>query len=505
MIEHAAIAVEVAHIPHAWIRERRWFGAKGRAIAAVDALDWGPLPGAEAAILALARVRYADGGADLYALPLLASSEQRLADSATPAAHELGNGERLFLHDALASPAVRDGLLRLMLERAELPMQNGLLLFRPEPALLGTPPSQGNSRLLSVEQSNSALVYGDYAFMKLFRRVVPGLNPDVEVGLFLTRAGFQQVPPVLGDAVYVSGGQEHSLALLQSWVANDGTAWDAMLGRLAAFFAALPSDPASDDEVARRTAELAAGHFVELEQLGRLTGELHRALASDADDPAFAPRPITPAMIAGWQASIRRLRDAIVPRLGAMAPELPQAQRTTVERVVASGGRIEAGIVALDGLAGAGVTATRFHGDYHLGQILIAERGYWIIDFEGEPMRSLEERRAHGSPLQDAAGMLRSLSYAASAALFAAGEAAPHNSLARYAGEWEQQARRAFLRGYWQTVQGASFVPDNDRVRDEALRAFELEKALYEVGYELNNRPDWLPIPLRGVVGAIGG
>ena len=504
MTEHAAIAIELAHLPHGWLRDRRWFSAKGRTIAAIDTVDWGPLPGADTAILALARVRYTDGGADIYALPLLASGEERLAGAIAPAAFELPGDGRAYIHDALGAPAVRDALLGLMLDSAELPMQDGRVLFRPEPAFLEIPPSQGNSRLLSVEQSNSALVFDDRAFLKLFRRVVTGLNPDVEVGRFLTRAGFPHVPPVLGDAVYLAGTQEHSLALLQAWAANQGAAWDTMLERLAAFFAAVPRGHCSEEEIERTTARLAHEHFEQLEQLGRLTGELHRALASDSDDPDFAPRPVTRTMTTGWKASIRELRDAMLPQLAARAPELPRDQREIVERVLGARGRIEDAVTALDGLDGAGVTATRFHGDYHLGQILVTESGYLVIDFEGEPMRSLEERRAHGSPLKDVAGMLRSLSYAASAGLFTAGDAVPGVSLTRFAGEWEQQARRAFLHRYWDAVQGASFVPADQQVRDAALRAFELEKALYELGYELNNRPDWLPIPLRGIAGAIG-
>lgn len=505
MIEFAAIAVELAHLPHEWLRERRWFGAKGRTIAAVDAIDWGPLPGAEAAILALARVRYADGGADVYALPLLASSENRLAEAGAPPAFELSNGERVFVHDALASAGVRDGLLRLLLDGAELPMQDGMLVFRPEPALLAMRASAGNSRLLNVEQSNSSLVYGDEAFLKLFRRVVAGLNPDVEVGLFLTRAGFEHVPRVLGDAVYRSEGHEHSLLLLQEWVPNEGAAWDHMLRRLAAFFDKLPAAGSASGQVAHSTAGLAGDHFADLEQIGRLTGSLHRALASDPDDPAFAPRVITPAMTAAWQAAMRELRDDMLQRLAAKAPELSHEQRESIEQLLAARARIEAGIAALGRLAGSGVTATRFHGDYHLGQLLLAGDSFLIIDFEGEPMRSLAERRAHGSPLKDVAGMLRSLSYVASAGLFAAREATGRDDLSPYASEWEQQARRAFLKGYWEAVSGASFVPADKQVRDGALRAFELEKALYELGYELNNRPAWLPIPLRGIAAAIEG
>lgn len=506
MIEHSAIAAAIARIPHSWLLERRWFGAKGRAVAAVETLDWGALPGPDAAIVALVRVSYAGGGADSYMLPLLASSHTHLPEASAPAAVELEHdGQRMYVHDALASAPVRDALLRLMLDRAELPLRNGQLVFRPEPELLDSAPPASRSRLLSVEQSNSSLVYDDRAFMKLFRRVVPGLNPDVEVGRFLKRAGFEQAPVVLGDAVYVRDGQEYSLALLQAWVPNDGAAWDRTLDRLAAFYAAVAADGRQDpDELERRTAEQGRAEFAAFAQLGRLTGELHLALASDSHDPAFAPRTITAAATAAWKASIRELRRAMLPQLAVRGPELPADQRAIVERLLASDARIEAGIAALDGLAAAGLTATRFHGDYHLGQILVAEHGYLVIDFEGEPMRSLAERRAHGSPLKDVAGMLRSLSYAASAGLFAARAATPAPGLAQYASAWEQQARRWFLESYWNTVRGASFVPPDERVRDGALRAFELEKALYELGYELNNRPDWLPIPLRGIAGAIG-
>lgn len=251
---------------------------------------------------------------------------------------------------------------------------------------------------------------------------------------------------------------------------------------------------------------MAARQLDEIRQLGSLTGELHLALSSDANDPDFAPRPLTAEQVQAWQSAIREDAATMLDDLQRRTSDLPDEQQSAVRALLDDRDKIERRIGDLAPLAEAGVTMTRYHGDYHLGQVLVSERGFLILDFEGEPLRSLAERRSHSSPLKDVAGMLRSFSYAAHAGLLAAREehepdaaAVIEVQLGAWAAAWECCTRDSFLAGYTETTDGAAFVPDQPDLLQAALAVFELEKALYELRYELNNRPDWLLIPLRGI------
>jgi trehalose synthase-fused probable maltokinase len=367
---------------------------------------------------------------------------------------------------------------------------------------------------VTTEQSNSSIIYDRQAILKCFRRIVAGVNPDVEVSHFLTvRAGFGHTPAMLGSIAYISAeGVEHSLGVLQAFVPNEGDAWEHTLVELGRFLSAVPHrDLFQDDLLVQETQHLTARSLDEIKQLGALTGEMHIALASDPADPDFAPRPLTPNQVLAWQTSIRAESDAILGELERRAGQLPPEQQGAVAALLAARPRIEQRIAQLAPLGEAGLVITRYHGDYHLGQVLVSGQGLLILDFEGEPLRSLAERRAHSSPLKDVAGMLRSLSYAAYAALLSAESKASaaadptdpddraHRELAAWADAWERCAREAFRDGYVSATQGAAFVPQQPALRDTAIAVFELEKALYELNYELNNRPDWLPIPLHGI------
>jgi maltose alpha-D-glucosyltransferase/alpha-amylase len=274
--------------------------------------------------------------------------------------------------------------------------------------------------------------------------------------------------------------------------------------------AAQQQEIGSPAELISETQRLAAQQLTGIEQLGALTGEMHLALSHDANDPDFAPRPLLPAQVATWQATIRDESDTILGELGQRVGDLPAAEQAAIAALLDSRPRIAQRIAQLEALGNAGMVVTRFHGDYHLGQVLVSGQGWLILDFEGEPLRTLAERRAHSSPLKDVAGMLRSFGYAAYSAVLAAEQqilaANPAETagsiraqLLPWAAAWEQCARAAFSNGYIQATQQAPFVPQEPALRDAAIAVFELEKGLYELNYELNNRPDWLPIPLQGI------
>jgi trehalose synthase-fused probable maltokinase len=519
-LQPAALAAAIPTIGNEWLRGRRWFSSKNRTVAAITVSDWGALPpmaGAAAdahgpGILALARLRYDDGPDDLYLLPLIASRDPQPLGARTPAAATIEqDGVTWHVHDAFQFASFQRRLLELLTAGATLPLEQGQVVFKPEAALAEALPASAlaaiPTRLVTAEQSNSSIIYGQRAILKCFRRVSAGVNPDVEVSRFLTtRAGFRATPAMFGSIDYLSReGVAHSLGLLQAFAPNRGDAWEHTLRQLARFLARAPGDgELSEQALARETIELASEQLIEISQLGRLTGELHLALASDAADPDFAPRPLTVEQLATWRTTIQRESETVLRALEQRLPELPAEQQDAVRSLLAARPQIAARIAGLAELADAGLTLTRYHGDYHLGQVLVAEAGWLILDFEGEPLRSLAERRAHSSPLKDVAGMLRSLSYAAQTGLRdAAGSSNDRAQLARWAESWEQQARAAFVGSYRSVTEGAPFTPRSAAQLDAALAIFELEKALYELNYELNNRPDWLLIPLRGILRAL--
>jgi maltose alpha-D-glucosyltransferase/alpha-amylase len=505
------IAEALPRIGFAWLRERRWFSSKGRSLAALTLNDWGALPLPDPGVAALVEACYTSGRPEQYFLPLIATTDQQPAGVRTPPALSLDHaGTTWYLHDAFQFGGFQRLLIEHLIAGNGLPLQHGRLVFGPEEALRQSPPPLKETRLVTAEQSNSSIIYDRAAILKCFRRVVAGLNPDVEVSRFLTtRAGFEHTPAMLGRIDYLAADDTaHSLGLLQSFVPNEGDAWEHTLKRIADFLAAARrSEAGPDADLVAETRRLAARSLDEIRQLGTLTGELHRALSSDSNDPDFAPRQLSAQQVSAWQAAIREEGAAVLDDLERRAAELPAEQQNAVKRLLRDRAKIERRVADLAPLGEAGVTITRYHGDYHLGQVLVGERGFLILDFEGEPLRSLDERRAHSSPLKDVAGMLRSFSYAAHAGLLAAREQDQHADdasalearLAPWMTAWERCARELFLAGYLQVTRGTEFVPRQPELLHTALAVFELEKALYELRYELNNRPDWLLIPLRGI------
>ena len=317
-------------------------------------------------------------------------------------------------------------------------------------------------RPIGVEQSNSSIVFGDETVLKVFRRLEPGINPELEVLQFLTRREFANIAP------------------LQGWYEYDGRSFGATLGVAQRFFSdAVGGWELALDQVGARPggpARTSSG------SLGAVTAQLHNALASDSSDPAFSPEEPSAESMSLLTATI----DEDIERVFVRLPD--------DERVAAIAGRGQdvREQISMRAQTGVGGRAIRTHGDYHLGQTLhrAGGKGWVIIDFEGEPARPLFERRQKRSPLRDVAGMLRSLAYATSAAEIMRGIPAP--------GQFEEQARAIFLENYFAAIDPA-LLPGGDAAIWNALAIFELEKAIYELQYELDNRPDWLPIPVAGI------
>jgi maltokinase len=317
------------------------------------------------------------------------------------------------------------------------------------------------ARRIEGEQSNTSVVFDEELILKVFRRLEAGLNPELELLRFLTERSFPHIPPLAGWYAYLGRPLESTLGILQTFVPGAIDGWELVLHEL------------------ERSPD---GFLGRLRRLGEVTGELHTALGSEHADAAFCPEEPSAE-------SLGLLTATIDDEIETVFGELP-TDAEVLEPIAGRGEEVRERLRDLGQLGTIG-KVIRHHGDYHLGQVLFASGDWLIIDFEGEPARPLPERRRKRSPLRDVAGMLRSFAYAASAGTILRGVDVPEG--------WEQRARAEFLDGYRATVD-QSLLPVSDEATARLLTIFELEKAVYELRYELDNRPDWVSIPVAGIV-----
>jgi trehalose synthase-fused probable maltokinase len=517
--------IEREHLPE-FLARQRWFAGKARPIAAVRIADWGVLTtGAEPVFLLLADVRFGDGGVDRYFLPVALAAGPRaqhiLADRRDRVlAVVQGAG---VLHDALETGAARH-LLEALAAGREIRLRRGLVRALPASALAGSGAGELSAlapRRLSGEQSNTSIVFGDRLILKLVRRVEPGPNPEHEVGYHLTeRVGFTGVPRLAGALEYRdASGAATTLGVLQALVRHEAGGWDHAVAHVRRCYdrALSRGEPApvlpprvsllqlGAEPVPPAAADAIGGYLEMAARLGRRTAELHAALADARGDPAFEPEPLTPAAWRRLAASLRAHGEAA---LGALAGGLERVPPACAGRAAALLGRRGAIAACFDGLAGleTPMSAIRVHGDFHLGQVLVAGGDVTILDFEGEPLKSIEERRSKQPALKDVAGMLRSFSYAAHAALFerAQDRVEVAAALDPWARAWHTFVSAAFLRAYRTAAAGAPFAPADAGTFERLLDVLLLDKALYELLYELNNRPAWLRIPIWSILALLG-
>ncbi len=515
-----------------WVEERRWFRGKARRVRSAAIRDTIPgwLPGG-AALIVLLDVQFSEGEPETYVVPVAAlpavAADAVVAQAPRAAIARIegaaaGDQGRLLL-DATAVPDFCASLLDAVGGRRRRHGARGVVTATPTGAFrsLRGPGGEALEPTPSrAEQSNSSVVFGERLMLKLYRRLEPGINPDVEVGRFLAERGFAHVPTVAGSIEYRDrAGQPASLALLQAYVPNEGDVWELTLDALGEYFersAAEPEPPepapvASAALLARAAAEIpqavrrSIGTYLETaDLLGRRTGELHRALASDGDDPAFVPEPFSALDRRALYQSVHATVRESVRTLEQVARSLPEAARDEARAMLEQVGDADRLLRPLLERR-IGGQRIRCHGDYHLGQLLHTGRDVVILDFEGEPSRPLSQRRLKRLALTDVASMLRSFHYAASGSLIrtrSSGSVRPQDAelLDSWAQHWYGWVAAAFLRGYRASVAGAAFLPQDEADWAILLDALLLQKAFYELGYELNNRPDWVTIPLQGIV-----
>jgi trehalose synthase-fused probable maltokinase len=509
-----ALAEAIARELPARLPGLRWFGGKGRRLAAARLVDAGGVGDAAAGLwLTLAEVTFADGAPELYSLPL--AIRPAAAAPRDPLLRLEAAGRALAALDALDDPAAGAALLDAFAGAASVSLARGGVRFSRTAAFPAGALPAGPARRLGGEQSNTSLAYGDLLVLKALRRVEPGPHPEAELAGFLAlRAGFAHVPALAGTLEYdPPGGAPVTLGILQRFVPSRGDGWTHALAHLRELRAALEGqaapDPADVPGTRATIRRVAAGFLRDLERLGEVTGGLHAALASDPGDPAVAPEPITPADGARWAEDAEAEAGRALADLRNALPTLPGPARETARALLARAPSPGTDFGALRSLPGADCAKIRIHGDYHLGQVLRTDDGFVLLDLEGEPARPLAERRAKHCPLRDVAGMLRSLDYAAAAGGGAAEDVSPEPPGAGWIREWTALAREAFLAGYTPAA-GRSpvrLLPAAAGTGAAALRAWEVAKAYYEIRYELGHRPAWVPVPLRGLAAllAAGG
>ncbi|WP_375458071.1 maltose alpha-D-glucosyltransferase [uncultured Enterovirga sp.] len=497
-------AVERTILPN-YITTRRWFGAKGGRVQAVRLLDYAVMAnraGQESFLLPSFRVELRSGEHQTYSMPL--AFEEGESDANLPyAVARVRQGRRTGLaFGAASSPdftltaldAIRDG-------REVRTVGGGRLVFESTSGFdREMSVEAGDVKRLSGEQSNTSIQIGEAMVLKIYRRLQSGIHPEVEVGRFLTEvAGFANTPATLGTIEYLDPQGRHvALGILQSFVRNQGDAWRLTLDRLARELDTLALSPPAEDEDA--LAEATASYLRYAETLGRRTGEMHVAFATPTEDAAFAAEPMTLDDIVVSATDAREQASRAFAALSALRDLAPPAS-DLVQSLVARQAECLAAIESLSN-APIGAIKTRVHGDYHLGQVLIAQDDVMIVDFEGEPSRPAEERRQKTSPLRDVAGMLRSFAYAADHAARDVAGRLPESAgrVTELAREWLALVETSYLQAYEGATAGSPVWVADDESRRALLRLYLLSKALYEVNYEANNRPDWIETPVRGVL-----
>jgi maltose alpha-D-glucosyltransferase / alpha-amylase len=480
-----------------YLRSRRWFAAKNEHVKDVRfpmLATWSA--GGRNWKLGMVDVEVESGDVQRYFQPLAIAWETRDKDPVeTVGAYAIAKVRRKdrvgVLYSSFGNPEFPRALARAMGEGAEVSLGRGRLRFTHTSLHESLAPAiEEEVRIPGLDQSNTGVFFGNKLFLKAYRRIRPGINPELEIGRFLTEvAPFPHIAPIAGAIEYLEEGEEPvTLALLQRFVENQGDLWTQTLDQLRRAMAVPAPAPAAEGQTAE--AATVDAHTSRMELLGRRVAEMHRAFCTTSGDAAFDPEPLTTADIDAWKQAIVAEAERTFELAREARAALPQGvHERVVERVNS---------ITIDP---AGLVKTRYHGDLHLGQVLVARDDFVIVDFEGEPARPLAERRRKASPMRDVAGMLRSVSYAAVAADLRR-EARPNDAgdgKRDLLAAWERDAKNAFLNGYRTAASGVASIPSSEGAFDSMLDLFLLEKALYELRYEIANRPDWIAIPLRGL------
>jgi maltose alpha-D-glucosyltransferase / alpha-amylase len=512
------------------LKARRWFAGKARAIQSVHIIESVPILDRSNAIILFIRVEYVDGAPETYILPLTAAFGEQAAQiqqdlpgtivtalKVRTADHE----QTGVLYDALWNPDFSGALLSAIGRGDRFTGETGTLIASPTQAYEDLIRGEGSldPAVLKAEQSNTSVAYGDRVLLKVYRRVENGINPDLEIGRVLTKMNFSHSPPLAGSIEYVRANNEMvTVAILQGFVHNQGDAWDYTLEAFDQYAVRCRAQPPGREhactfagalletvqgDIPTFVRELIGPYLDSASKLGQRSAELHIALAQARDNSDFTPEPFSLEYRRSRYESMGRLASQTCSLLKRRLNDLPSGTAQDARRVLSDEPRIQSRFQSFLELETSALRI-RCHGDYHLGQVLWTGRDFLISDFEGEPARPLNERRMKHIPVLDVAGMLRSFYYAPYVALLRRqpdlleeNSGATSESWIRF---WYGWVSVVFLKAYLGVAERASFWPGLQSEFHVLLNAHLLEKAVYEIGYELNNRPNWVRIPIRGVL-----
>ncbi|HEY2610859.1 MAG TPA: maltose alpha-D-glucosyltransferase [Reyranella sp.] len=495
-LESAAPVLERETLPP-YLQKRRWFGAKDQTLQSSHIAYMARLGGERDMLLAEVEVK-TDGVISRWQLPLSISWEDE-SGAALPSQLALARvrrGRRMgLLTDAFSLPGFAHQMVASLADARRIDTPEGQIVFEPtaDKVDILRRPADAPVMWLSAEQSNSSLIVDDAVMLKIFRRISTGEHPEAEMSRYLTAHNFSNSPALLGEVSRIDAdGQRHALAVAQAFVRNQGDAWTWALNQVNRAFDATTSREASAES---RGDDIRDYHALAA-AIGRQLGTMHTVLAQPTDDPAFAPRAAGREDVEAWIERAMELMSGAFEAIAARRDWDNEAVEADARALLANREALERTLRRL-GESGEGTLMTRIHGDFHLGQVLVASADAYIIDFEGEPARSLAERRRKASPLRDVAGLLRSIDYAAATSLD------PKNLIASRVSPGRRQrlvtrlregAGKAFLGGYREAAGALA-----GKARGGLLDFFLIEKAAYEVTYEAANRPNWLAIPVGGL------
>ena len=506
MAEKLRAQFETETLPR-YIAAQRWYAGKGDPIKRAALNDWALWEQDQSSWLITLLQVDAASGESVYFLPMAlawgdADDEHVRALAAATLARVRQQSQVGVLADAFADETFCRAVVTAIGARREVVCAHGRLRFTPTAAFAGLAGDALGKEAITrpkFQSSNTVVMLGERLFLKGYRRVRDGINPEFEVGRYLTEvAHFANCVPLAGAVEYVAAdGTPTSLALLQGHVANQGDGWSQTLDYLERTFESLLATAAEPP------ADIHGAYLSLVQTLGTRTAELHKALALRTGDAAFDPEPLEPGDLAAWKRRVHEDALATIALLEQNRSQLAAAALDNASLLLEERQRLLARIEACSMPAGA-CLKTRYHGDYHLGQVLVSNNDFIIIDFEGEPARPLAERRAKHSSLRDVAGMLRSFDYARwSAVLRDTYTEADQARLAPLAQGWAREARETFLRAYDESARDSGLYASFAEVQG-LIDLFELEKALYELRYEIGNRPTWINVPLQGVLALCG-
>jgi len=517
--EHNLPQLENDVVP-AFLPRQRWFGEKDQRIKSASVRAYGEIArqyedgsGSETFLVQVVESQLAGGSSARYFLPLAAiwsPAETELRQGLTPVTlAELRQFRKEgALVDALSQEGFALAVIDAISREATMPLQGGEIRCCKTPSFdRSAVPERFAVRRAGTEQSNSSVFFEGYGMLKLYRRLQSGPHPEIEMSQFLVEtAGFANTPPPLATlSIAINGdrgSEEHALGVLFGFVRNQGDGWTQALNYLTRY---LDDALISGGDGPSALADPDVFFLMLARQLGIRTAEMHRALAEHAGDhPDFIPEPLSPEDIGEWRDDLAGATAHMLSGLERERKSLPSPTRELAGRILALRHELFERILRLmpDAVE---AQKTRYHGDFHLGQVIVVQNDFFIIDFEGEPARPLALRRRKSSPLRDVAGMIRSFDYATVAAVRHLAEARPaaEPRMTQLAEAWRQRAVDGFRAAYRKTMRGCKAYPTSKKQAREMTAFFILEKAVYEVSYELANRPAWVDIPLKGILGIL--